>query len=166
MSTLSESPETFTGGTSNRGRWVVIGMLVLGMLSSAVIWSYWKYRLTPFVPLRQALGQAFPKSSPRAEGGPRKNGPPLLMISLDVKFPPTPDDPRIRPMLQQIVDIARRNHDLSRYDLLEVYLTQRLPAQRQVRLRARWKMPAVLNATEGHVPEGEMISLDRELPRD
>jgi hypothetical protein len=166
MSALSESPETFRGGTPSRGRWVVIGLLVLGMTSSAIIWTYWKYRLSPFVPLRQALGQAFPKSSPRAEGGPRKDGPPLLMISLDVKFPPKPDDPRIRPMLQQIVDIARKNHDLDRYNILEVYLTQRLPAQRQIRLRARWDMPEVLNAPEGQVPDGEIISLDRKLPRD
>lgn len=161
MTTDTISPDAFAGGTPGRGRWVVIGLLVLGLASSGVIWTWWKVKLGQFVPLRTALGQAFPRSSPRAEGGPRRGAPSLLMISLDVKFPPASDDPRVRPMLDEIVEIARKNHDLAQYELLEVYLTQRLPERRQVRLRARWKTEAVLEGPEGAVPAPEITDLDK-----
>jgi hypothetical protein len=146
------------GGSAARGRWVVIGMLLLGMISTGIIWTYWKYRLTPYVPLRKALGQAFPKSSPRAEGGPTRNSPPLLMISIDVDFPPLIADPRVPPTLRTIVEIARANHDLSKYELFEVYLSQRIPERAPVRLKARWLMKTVLESRPDQLPVGEITN--------
>lgn len=59
-----------------------------------------------------------------------KHTPRILRITVRVEFDPTVDDGRAREMGDGLESLARKHQDLSHYDILEIYLFQRVPEQR------------------------------------
>lgn len=121
-----------TASTQNRirtisGKRLVLGLFVFGACCTAGMGLYWKLHLEPFYALQRALADEFPKSSPRVDGGRQKNSPMLLRVSIQVKFPPREDDPRVEPIFQRMQELARQHTDLSRYAMLELYIVYRPP---------------------------------------
>src|SRR5262249_19637873 len=121
------TPETPSATREIPGRYVVLGLLAFGMLSTAGIWTYWKLHLAPFMPLQKALVQAYPGSSPRVEGGRTKTSQRILRIVLTIEFPPEEGDPRVQEMIERIVAIAREHLNFADYEDLEIFLVHRPP---------------------------------------
>ena len=67
------------------GKYVVLGMFVMGLISTATIFLYWDLHTGPFRPLTEALGRERPRSLPKVEGGSSKGGPNTLRIALRVQ---------------------------------------------------------------------------------
>ena len=112
------------------GRYVVIGLLVLGLIATILLFVYWDLQTKPFRPLREAIGRKFRHSRPNVEGGrPKGRGPWTLRISLTVNFPPFEDSLRATEVFDQIVELAREYHDLSEVDRVEVNLIQFVPQE-------------------------------------
>ena len=112
------------------GRYVVIGLLVLGTIATILLFVYWDLQTKPFRPLREAIGRKFRHSRPNVEGGrPKGRGPWTLRISMTVKFPPFEDSLRATEVFDQVVELARQYHDLAEVDRVEVNLIQFVPQE-------------------------------------
>lgn len=123
------------------GKYIVLALLALGVTSSAVMWTYWKLHLAPFLPLQRAIFAQYPKSLPRVEGGRNKRGPMTLRIVFQAAFLPVRDDPRTQATLESLCQLARQHHDLAPYELLEIFLVWREPERPAHRLRVLYKVP-------------------------
>ncbi len=141
------------------GKWVVIGVLLFGMLMAGGMWTYWKLNLAPFFPLQKALNEAFPKSSPRVDGGRHKNGPVILRIALHVDFRPEPTDPRVLAMIPKVVEIAKRQIKLESYEVLEVYVVSREAEQAPVRIKVELPVPELLKDPAAAIPKGKWTKI-------
>lgn len=117
------------------GRWVVVGMFVFAAAATGGMWVYWKLHIAPFLPLQEALAEAFPGSRPRVEGGQRKmskNTPRILRITARVDFDPTRDQnaAEVDRFADRLAAVAReKQNDLSSYELLELHLFWPEPEQ-------------------------------------
>jgi len=113
------------------GKWVVIAMFLFGALSTGGIWVYWKMHLAPFLPLQKAIAEAYPKSSPRVDGGWTKEdfrqGLPRLRIVLRVPYPPVDSDSRVEATVDGVIALAREHTDIEKYDEFEIYLVHYAP---------------------------------------
>ena len=118
---------TNTDSRTISGRALVTGMFSLGILATAFLWIHWTLRMTPFLPLQQALEQEFPNSSPRAEGGTlKKTGDSVLKVVLRTDFDPQTNSPashaKILERLDRIRFLATNLADLSKYEVLALTL--------------------------------------------
>jgi len=109
------------------GRKVVVAMFALGIVATIMLWTYWKLRLMPFMPMQEALVVAFPGSSPRVEDGRAKiSGAEVLQVVMRSDFDPTDDSENTRRQvdswLMRTRDIAEERTVLSNYDVLAVHL--------------------------------------------
>lgn len=118
-----------TGIPTLSGRMIVAAMFCLGILATAFLWSYWTVRMTPFMPLQQALEREFPDSSPRAEDGTiKKTGESALKVVMRTSFDPRADTPAtnagIADRLERTRLLATELADLPKYDVLALHLYQ------------------------------------------
>jgi hypothetical protein len=122
------------------GRTVVISLFVFGILTTTGMWMYWQLYLKPFYPLQRALADEFTKSYPRVEGGHHRHSPWTLRIVLQVPFKPTEGDPQVKKMASRVLELARTHHDLSRYEVVELYLLQPDPERTPTRLKLEYRV--------------------------
>ena len=112
------------------GRYIVLGLLCLGIAATALLFVYWDRQTKPFRPLREAIGREFRHSRPNVEGGRLKGrGPWTLRVSMTVDFPPAEDSPRANQIFDRVVEIAGQYQDLSKIDKIEVNLIQFVPQE-------------------------------------
>ena len=109
------------------GRRMVAAMFSLGILATAFLWTYWTVRMTPFMPLQEALEQEFPSSSPRVEGGTiKKTKESLLTVVLRTDFDPTVDTAASRSgvsdRLERTRVLATQLANLTNYEVLALHL--------------------------------------------
>jgi hypothetical protein len=116
------------------GRWVVIGMLAFGILTTGTLWVYSKLELAPFLPLRKALNDEFPQSKPRVEGGRPKNQPPLLRVVMQVDFTPSETDPRVMKIFKRVVALARQHVNLAEFENFELHVVHYIPQKTPERI--------------------------------
>lgn len=122
------------------GRRVVLGMFAFGILATSGMWAYWHLYLKPFYPLQQALADEFAKSYPRVEGGHHRHSPWTLRIVLQVPFKPVEGDPQVMQTANRVIDLARRHHDLSRYEVVELYLLHPEPEHAATRVKVEFRV--------------------------
>lgn len=116
------------------GRWVVLGLLALGLTATLGLYLYWHFETREFRPLTEAIGREFKYSLPRVEGGRPKHGPATLRIVLRVDFDPEIDKQQFQQTVQRVIELARHYQDLSKYERLEIHLIQ-LRAEQDARTR-------------------------------
>ena len=107
-----------------RGVWAAVGILVLGLVFTGVLWWYTDMHAGPFRELRDAIHSEFPGSSPQVEGGQRKihkGSPKILRITLRVEQDPRSNDDLVSRAMERLVVLAERYHGLRKYDQLDVY---------------------------------------------
>ena len=107
-----------------RGVWAAVGILVLGLVFTGVLWWYTDMHAGPFRELRDAIHSEFPGSSPQVEGGQRKihkGSPKILRITLRVEKDPRSNDDLVSRAMERLVVLAERYHGLRKYEQLDVY---------------------------------------------
>jgi hypothetical protein len=109
------------------GRWVVLGMFLMGALATVVMYVYWDFNTRPFRPLTEAIGREFKYSLPKVEGGRRKRGPMTLRISMRVPFAPNESSPDAHRVVNRLVELARQHAALEQYEKFEVHLVELRP---------------------------------------
>lgn len=114
------------------GHWVVLAMFVMASVATALIFIYWEMHTRPFRPLTEAVGREFRHSLPKVEGGRHKQGPMTLRIAMTVRFKPVKGVEETEAVVRRVVELARQHTDVSRFEVLEVYLIQRLPESEAV----------------------------------
>ena len=138
MSPLS-TPLSNEAGKSHRrprdrqisGRIVVIGVLLLGLLTTTLLFIYFEFHTRPFRPLREAIGREFRHSRVLGvEGGKLKGrGPKILRISMSVPFDPSTS--RIRqsnmPERSRVLAIAAKYQELASFDQVQINLIYFVP---------------------------------------
>lgn len=127
MSTVQHKPPRVLSG-----RWVVAGMLALGVVFTAALWFYWYFHMQPFRPLQQALAAEYPESAPRVEGGQRKlhkDTPRILRITMRVDFDPTAETDRAEQFLRQVAAFVQKRDGLAGYERFELHLYHPVPEQ-------------------------------------
>jgi len=122
------------------GRWVVIGLLSFGILATGTLWVYSKMELAPFLPLRKALDEEFPKSNPRVEGGRPKRQPALLRVVMHVDFPPDETDERVKKILERVVALAKEHVPLADYENFELHIVHYVPEKNPERILIQRKI--------------------------
>lgn len=115
------------------GRQVVLGMFVFGVAMVAGLWLYWELYTRPYRVLQAAIAAEFPGSSPRAIGGKEKShradSPATLRLIVRVDFDPNAERARAERIAQRLAGLAKANHDVTQYALLDIHLEQRVPEQ-------------------------------------
>lgn len=114
------------------GRWVVFGLLLLGIVATAVMYVYWERHTRPFRPLTEAIGREFPRALPKVEGGRPKRGPLTLRISLRVPFTPNHLSPDAHRVVNRVVELARQHVRLSAYEKVQVHLFEMRPEEEAI----------------------------------
>jgi len=102
-------------------------MITFGILATAFLWTYWTVRMTPFMPLQEALEQQFPDSAPRVEGGTIKDsGETVLQVVLRTDFDPRDKTPesyeKVELRLTGTRKLATELADLPSYEILALHL--------------------------------------------
>ena len=126
MPGIESSDSTSISPSRNKqisGSAVVVGMLVLGVLSTSMLFVYFELHTGPFRPLREAIGREFRHSRPNVEGGLLKGrGPKILRISMSVPFNPFVDEQKSQEINLRVLKIARELQDLPSYEHVQVNL--------------------------------------------
>jgi len=122
---------------SARGRWLVAALLLFGITATASISLYWKLRLGPYSPYRQALKTAFPEGGPVVEGGNLPGLPRALRVQLTVGFSPQAGDDRVETIANQVRDLVVARDQAQEYDTLLLDLRHPKPPGKPERLEVR-----------------------------
>lgn len=131
------SPPADSRRTSARGRWLVAGLLLFGLAATSTISLYWKLRLGPYSPYRQALKTAFPEGSPVVEGGNLPGLPHALRVQLTVGFSPQAGDDRVETIANQVRDLVAGLDQGGEYETLLLDLRHPKPPGKPERLEVR-----------------------------
>jgi len=123
--------------SSARGRWLVAGLLLFGLAATSTISLYWKLRLGPYSPYRQALKTAFPEGGPVVEGGNLPGVPHALRIQLTVGFSPQAGDERVETIANQVRDLVVGLDQSGEYETLVLDLRHPKPPGKPERLEVR-----------------------------
>lgn len=144
--TMTESDPAAIPATAHRysGRVIVIGMIVLGLLSAAGIYTYWSLQMAPFVTVRKALQAEYPHGLVRVEGGKPKRGPSTLRVIIEVPTTPVEGDPLVHTIVARIVELARQHLDVGRYERLQVFLVHPLTPGQAERLKLEYPFQELL----------------------
>lgn len=138
----SSTPHVMTPVSKNReisGSAVVIGMLLLGVVATSLLFVYFELHTGPFRPLREAIGREFRHSRPNVEGGRvRGRGPWILRISMSVPFDPFVDEARAIEVKDRVLEIARQFHDLPAFEQVQVNLIHFVPEKTAIRRTFDW----------------------------
>ena len=112
------------------GAHIVLGMFVFASLVTAGLWTYWELHTRPYRPLTDALGERFPDSNPRVEGGQhgmQKQTPRVLRIILRVTYNPLTDSEQAETQAAEVLRIASAHVDLNTFNRCDIHLFQQLP---------------------------------------
>jgi hypothetical protein len=136
MTKLPAADQTLDSPARISGKAVVLGMIGFACLMVAGLWIYWEFYTRPYRELQIAIAQEFAKSSPRVIGGRYKSGrggaPWTLRVLVYVplgRFNPEEESPERTETLLRLAQLAGEHHDLSKYEVLEIRLMQKLPEQ-------------------------------------
>ncbi|MCH9656717.1 MAG: hypothetical protein K0U86_16880 [Planctomycetes bacterium] len=116
-----------------RGRTIVLGLLIFGLLMSGSLYLFQAVNTFQFADTQNALAREFPDSRPRVEGGRLKGkqiNPTTFRTTLAVPFNPNDDDVRIQKMADRILEIASENLNLNEYEQAELHFYQAVPEQK------------------------------------
>jgi hypothetical protein len=114
------------------GQYLVIGLFLLGIAATVVMFVYWDQHTRPFRSLREAIGREFRHSRPNVEGGRAKGrGPWTLRISMSVDFPPGEDSPRANQVANRVLEITREHNVTKEKEIekVELNLIQFIPQE-------------------------------------
>lgn len=112
------------------GRKLVIGLLMLGILATALMFVYWEQHTRPFRSLREAVGREFRHSRPNVEGGRSKGkGPWTLRVSMSVDFPATEEPERGQEIANRVLELVKQHVDRNDLERVEVNLIQFVPQE-------------------------------------
>ena len=135
-SRLSEPlPETIPAsdrrpGREISGRFVVLILLCLGIVTTSIMFVYWERHTRPFRALRTALGREFRYSRPNVEGGRQKGrGDWTLRISMTVNFPPAEDSEKTSQLIGRVRQLIQEKQDLTQVKKIEINLIQFIPQE-------------------------------------
>lgn len=130
------------------GRWLVIGLLCLGIAATSMMFVYWEQHTRPFRPLREAIGREFRHSRPNVEGGRAKGkGPWTLRISMSVDFPPAEDSAMANQIAGRVLEIVRHQQEIKEIENVELNLIQFVPEELAKTRTFTWSA-ADLNSTK------------------
>lgn len=111
------------------GRWLVVGMFVMGITLTGLLYAYSKLHLGPFRPLQDAIVSEFPGSAPRVDGGkkkPSKNTPTILRIlvktEIDLLAKTEESEQKLTFMRKRIGELALEKAPLPDLSLLEIHI--------------------------------------------
>lgn len=111
------------------GTLVVIGMLLMGVAATTVMFVYWHFHTKPFRPLTEAIGRTYKNSLPKVEGGRHKRGPMTLRVAFRVPFPPETDEAAAQLRLREICELIRKHQDLTGYEHVDIHMFQMVPEE-------------------------------------
>lgn len=138
---------------------MVIGLLMLGIFATSLLFIYFELHTRPFRPLREAVGREFRHSRPNVEGGRVKGrGPRILRISLGVEFNPFTEESRADTVNRRVLDLAREHQDLQGFETVQINLIQFIPEQTARRRSYEWpvedvvKLPSRTESPESATP--------------
>ena len=131
---------------SARGRWLVAALLVFGLAATSGISLYWKLRLGPYSPYRQALKTAFPEGGPVVEGGNLPGLPRALRVQLTVGFSPQVGDDRVETIANQVRDLVVSLDQAKQYDTLLLDLRHPKPPGKPERLEVKRPLKSAATA--------------------
>ncbi|MDP1798151.1 MAG: hypothetical protein Q8K78_11740 [Planctomycetaceae bacterium] len=134
------------------GWWVIVAMFTFGTCATALIFIYWEMHTRPFRPLTEAVGREFRHSLPKVEGGRNKGGPMTLRVALRVPFKPVKGLEETEAVVRRVVELSKQHADISRFEILEVYLIQRAPEQAVVTAAFQFPVATVLNSSTKEAP--------------
>ncbi len=120
------------------GKPVVFGMFLFALIVSIGLWSYWELHTQPFRTLTDQLGETFPHSNPRVEGGKHgmhKQTPLVLRIVMRVSYDLTLNEPRYQKQVSEILTIAAQSGMLKKYEECEIHLYYQ-PAEQKPEVRS------------------------------
>lgn len=137
------------------GWWVIVAMFAFGTCATALIFIYWEMHTRPFRPLTEAVGREFRHSVPKVEGGRNKGGPMTLRVALRVPFKPVKGLEETEAVVRRVVELSKQHADISRFEILEVYLIQRAPEQAVVTAAFQFPVTMLLNSSTGKSPPEE-----------
>ena len=123
---------------SLRGPRVVLGMFLFASLISSGLWIYFELHTRPFRELTDQLGETFPHSSPRVEGGKaglHKQTARVLRIVMRISYNPYEDEQRFLKQQSEILSIASQKKRLNQYDECEIHLFYQ-PAELKAQVRS------------------------------
>ena len=111
------------------GRWLVVGMFVMGITLTSLLYAYSKLHLGPFRPLQDAIVSEFPGSAPRVDGGkkkPSKNTPTILRILVKTEIDPLSkteeSEQQLIFMRKRIGELALEKAPLPDLSVLEIHI--------------------------------------------
>lgn len=130
--TETGEPSALEPGLRVSGRAMVILMILFGVTMTSAISFYWYFHSRPYRPLMYALGQEFPGSNPKIEGGRHKGGPKTLRIAMHSAFDPN-DDAKFVPFRDRVLEIIPRHLDLRDFEVLELHTFYLQPQKEAVR---------------------------------
>jgi len=120
------------------GKPVVLGMFLFALFVSVGLWSYWELHTQPFRTLTDQLGETFPHSNPRVEGGKHgmhKQTPFVLRIVMRVQYAPNLNEQKYQKQVSEILGIAVQSGMLNKYEECEIHLYYQ-PAEQKPEVRS------------------------------
>ncbi len=120
------------------GKPVVFGMFLFAAIVSIGLWGYWELHTRPFRALTDKLGETFPNSNPRVEGGKHgmhKQTPLVLRIILRVDYDPSLNERDYQIQKKRILKIAAQSGMLKQYEECEIHLYYQ-PAEQKPQMRS------------------------------
>lgn len=126
---MSDSQTTFPKERTISGRLLVVGMFVMGITLTSLLYAYSKLHLGPFRSLQDAIVNEFPGSAPRVDGGkkkPSKNTPTILRILVKTEVDPLSrteeSELQLRFMRKRIGELALEKVPLPDLAILEIHI--------------------------------------------
>lgn len=134
------------------GRWIVVGMFLMGIFGGFLCVSYAFWHNAPFIELKKALAEEYPKSTPQVEGGVHKGSPMTLRIIVNVNFHPgeSSNDEKTAATIQRIAELAQQHQDLQPYELLRIHLIKKNPQDMTSRITRDLLVADLPKLTEAH----------------
>ena len=137
------------------GRWLVVGMFVMGITLTSLLYAYSKLHLGPFRPLQDAIVNEFPGSAPRVDGGkkkPSKNTPTILRILVKTEIDPLSkteeSERRLVFMRKRIGELALEKAPLPDLSVLEIHIYKLLKEDQIHKRSYRMDLKAATDWTE------------------
>ncbi len=140
-------------GREISGRLVVVGMFLMGVCATAMVFVYWDLHTRPFRPLTEAIGRTFKHSLPKVEGGRHKKGPLTLRVSLRVSFPPEVDEHAAQETLTAVKALIRQHADITGYDEVQIHFFQMVPEAVLKSRLFKLSPKEILHPADGASPE-------------
>lgn len=139
IQTSTPAPRTISG------RWMVIGMFLLGITATGLLYAYWTLHLMPFMPLQEAIVGEFPGSAPRVDGGKKRmseNTPTILRIVMKSETDPqslnTEAVREIDAVRKRIAELVLEKVPLQDLSIIELHI-YKLLQEKEIRERS-WRL--------------------------